>query len=397
MNYFFYNTYKYILILNIILLFLWGCSDKNTEKNNVDNNQILHFDVTSWEKEKTIPLKILDDIDFIPLETNDECLIGEIIKIVIENDLIYIQDRGYNQSILIFKLSGEYVNQIGSRGKGPGEFLEISDFVVDHNNLELLVLDMRQKKVIKYNLHNGDFKNEIKIDFSAINFVKLSNNKLCFYSNLPHHIKGLDYSITILDENYKLSNNYLPKDIYDTFLNYPHSLYKSESVYFASYFKDTVYKITENGVIPSISFNFGENKIPKNKLSVVKHVRDVVKIRNENELTYGLNNVIENTSFLTFNFYLQRKKNIVIYSKKTGNYYYGERYDGILSHFLNLKNISEYNHKFYSSVDAFLFKQIKNQIIDYNEVGIKNKYLKTYDALTSNANPILIAISYHKF
>lgn len=390
-----YHTSYLFIIFGYLLIY--GCNNRDKISKNIEKTSKLHFDVSTWEKGKVIPSNIIKDIEFIPLETNNQYLLGEIVKIIINDENIYIKDRGFNQVVFVFNINGKYLNQIGKRGKGPGEFLEISDFVVDRYNAELLILDLRQKKIIKYNLKNGEFKYEIKLNFRPINFVKLGNDKWCFYSNLPNQIQGIDYSITLVNDNFKVIDNYLPKNIFDTYLNYPHALYNSECVYFATLFQDTIYKITDKGVIPAISFNFGENKISEKKLLKTKNVKDVVKLLTDNNLTFGIKDVIEDKSHLSFNLDLQKAKNIVIFSKQSGNYFYGERYGGILYHFNSLKNLTVNNEKFFSSVDAFHFKQIKNDIEDSDEFSIKNKYLNIYNRISNNANPILIAITYHNF
>ncbi|MCX6227062.1 MAG: 6-bladed beta-propeller, partial [Bacteroidia bacterium] len=85
----------------------------------------------------------LEVVKLIPLETTKECLIGEIDKVVQFRNNIYVVDsRTYN--LLWFDSSGKFLGQIGQRGKGPGEYIEMHDFLVDTINELIYLLDFRK-------------------------------------------------------------------------------------------------------------------------------------------------------------------------------------------------------------------------------------------------------------
>ena len=72
-------------------------------------------------------------------------------------DLLYLYDqdsrlthiyKNNRQQLLVFGMDGKFKYQIGDQGKGPGEFLEINDFIIDKNNIELLDF----KKILTYSL-----------------------------------------------------------------------------------------------------------------------------------------------------------------------------------------------------------------------------------------------------
>ncbi|NBC27842.1 MAG: 6-bladed beta-propeller [Bacteroidetes bacterium] len=73
-------------------------------------------------------------------------MFGNISSIQVSSrEEIYVVDRSSN-SIKVYKPNGEYINQIGMRGRGPGEFSEITHFSIDHND-NLIVLDRHQSRV----------------------------------------------------------------------------------------------------------------------------------------------------------------------------------------------------------------------------------------------------------
>ena len=106
---------------------------------------------TFEENPQTLDFRTLIDTIYEPivLETTDDCLIGsEISKIAYSNDTIIIADAQTN-SIFIFDGNGKFIKKIHRVGRGPEEYLELTDvFVCDHH---ILVLDYEQSKVCCYN------------------------------------------------------------------------------------------------------------------------------------------------------------------------------------------------------------------------------------------------------
>ena len=131
----------------ILIVFLWGlcnsCTvqEKKTEGLRIDidsfQNQACQFDVHIER--------------YIVLDTT-EVLVNSSDKYIFKNQNIYISDR--KGSIHIFSDSGKYVNSISRQGRGPGEYLIVSDFDVDTQG-NVYVLCANSKKIIKY--HEPDY------------------------------------------------------------------------------------------------------------------------------------------------------------------------------------------------------------------------------------------------
>lgn len=64
--------------------------------------------------------EIASDVQYIPLETNDNCLIGGELNISISGNDIIAADH-QTRSFYRFNNSGKYINKIGNQGQGPGE------------------------------------------------------------------------------------------------------------------------------------------------------------------------------------------------------------------------------------------------------------------------------------
>ena len=72
-----------------------------------------------------------EDIKMIPLEFKDECILGEIRKVVMSDSYIFIMERNNPKGVYVFDHMGKYLYKIGNRGQEPEEFVDLSDFFIE--------------------------------------------------------------------------------------------------------------------------------------------------------------------------------------------------------------------------------------------------------------------------
>jgi len=81
-----------------------------------------------------------EDIRFIKLETNPDILLGNDIFLKISEDKIFILDKDYQKCVLCYSNVGIFLSKIGKKGKGPGEYIEIRDFIIKNDAHLITVL-----------------------------------------------------------------------------------------------------------------------------------------------------------------------------------------------------------------------------------------------------------------
>ena len=114
-------SYSHLLIL---FFFLFSCATKNKREDLVEIN---------IEPNKAGKYEIIDfiqDVQFIPLQTNDLSLIKAIREIKADNNHWYISDLSHFP-IKLFDKKGLFVSEVGKKGNGPGEFVDILDFFIE--------------------------------------------------------------------------------------------------------------------------------------------------------------------------------------------------------------------------------------------------------------------------
>jgi len=77
-------------------------------------------------------------VEIIPLETSKSCLISSIETMYLTDEDIIVQDS-YSR-VLRFNRQGKFLNEIGKRGNGPGEFTSIHKCVVDPHGKQVYAL-----------------------------------------------------------------------------------------------------------------------------------------------------------------------------------------------------------------------------------------------------------------
>lgn len=115
--------------------------------------------------------EVLSSHALVPLETTEESLVGEVMKIVKENGMYYLACDGRN--ILMFDGAGKYRGQIDRIGAGPGEYQQMGDFDVLGERIAVLDAD----KVYFYTLE-GDYVRRVELPFIATNIKLLPNGNI---------------------------------------------------------------------------------------------------------------------------------------------------------------------------------------------------------------------------
>lgn len=159
-----------------------------------ENKGLFEFDPNSL-KENSITLSdIADDITYIPIDNSIQ--LREIYDFhyprFINNSIYYYEN---DFGVLVFNRDGKFIRQIGSKGRGPGEYKIGLDFTVDNKTEKVYINDVNEIKVyskegqflLSFSLNKfGDMINKIEIfnsklfAFYAIQFDNTPNGWMVF-------------------------------------------------------------------------------------------------------------------------------------------------------------------------------------------------------------------------
>ena len=146
-----------IFIEAILLLLLAGCG-----KDNTSTDDFITVDVTksSYSPKKELVLQDFMDVEYIPLETNDEFVNHGNVQAVGEKYIIVTNYRN-DGDIFVYNRKGKAIRKINRKGQGAEEYTYCSGVTLDEDNNEMFIDDHFIKKVFVYDLE-GNFKRSFK-------------------------------------------------------------------------------------------------------------------------------------------------------------------------------------------------------------------------------------------
>lgn len=180
---------KYTILFLIFLGAAFGCTRKN---NRITHDAVvnIHFDLDNPGAIESD--YFLDSIRYVKLETDTNCFLSRIKKIICFNRKYYILN-GTNDVIFVFSCDGRYLSKLDRQGVGPEEYILINDFTIDKYDSTLTITDPSQEKELVYSANSLDFVKQRKLADSFRFFSAVSAGKYLLY--------GLKNEILLVDES----------------------------------------------------------------------------------------------------------------------------------------------------------------------------------------------------
>ena len=389
---------KFICLFICIVVFT-QCKNHTKNKPEIaqSSNEIIEINIEELDAKKNISYSsVFKSIKLLPLETNDDCLIGSIDKIVIHNDIVFVLDKRIGKALFLFNLDGRFIRKIGSVGKGSGEYMSPSSFTIDTENDQILILDRMKILVFSF---DGKLMKELPIERRNAPFSIENLNGVTYVNHLPNTQSENSFMLSALDENGHLMKTWLSTDTYSKGFRQQfvtgNQLFKAkDNIKYCKQFMDTIFSVQNLQVKPYITL-VSDNAI------TTKEISEVNKIRNPRELSdyfmktrrfLGASNYIESPSLIMFRFQNEGVTNSLFYWKNSGTIDCTE--------YLFHDDLSLIDYKtFYSTHENYFISCIDNkgenlqtffENIKNGEIKIPKIELEKIRGLTPNSNPIVV-------
>ena len=370
-------------------------------------------------------LKVSDfgkTIRYIPLETTDDCLIGDKPIIKVLKNFIVIESN--NNCFLFDKKDGSFISSIGHRGQDPEAYS--SNFSYTDEKEEFLYFEQQPDKMIKYDMtgkFSGKITFPIQSSYMSRNYLFTDKEIIAYHFEIVnsnnytlsfHDKTGVlkDTSILLLPKLDETINNIISISVIKSIDTYgcwsetglliidyrdekrqlsavnPVMLWNHDgNIRFRENYIDTIYNINEGKLTPYIAFNTGKWNWPVNERLN----------KDNNDKRIFISYVAENSAFLFFQFItgLYTDKHIIyngLYNKKTGETMIGKHSDGIqddLSGFMPFKpKTMSSSGEFVSLVDAFTIMEW----VENNPEAKNNTKLSFLKDFNDDMNPVILLV-----
>lgn len=262
-------------LLCVMLPALWACGGQKAEKETVEvvpeapvYPMTVPFE-TGVETEREVLLsEIADSVRFIPLETNEKCLIRDIVYAnILKTDKYFFLP--WIEALFQYTKDGKFVRKIGRKGSGPGEFNWISQIDVDEKN-GLLFMLTTSKRINVYDVESGKFLRSMKCpdidsgdfamldDTTSVTFLRNTNGKrkirLFVADTKGDTIKAFPRS-DLFELNSKYS--WMMGSNSDRYM-----FHYEDMVCCKDYYNDTLFTVTRDLLEPRYIFEMGKYSLP---------------------------------------------------------------------------------------------------------------------------------------
>lgn len=240
---------KVIFLLSIGALSLVGC--QSGQHTSLENPVV---DVrAAMQKESSISLKNdVENIEYIPLETNDSCLISNLLSLQVSKDFLFMYN-GKNGQVLQFDKKGKFIRRISRRGNGPGEYGMISELVVDNNQKELFVFQYGGP-VMVYSFE-GDYLRSDSTMEKTSGMYAFPNGKLALKGMIMTPFQQASWAGALRGINGELevTKNLYPISVSEDVCYMKDICFSpsTEGVLLFTACNDTVFRISDSGIKPA--------------------------------------------------------------------------------------------------------------------------------------------------
>jgi len=211
----------------------------------------------------TVPIgEIGKTIEYVPLETNSGSTLGNINQIEISDSYIFISD--FNR-LLQFDREGRFIRQVGTNGRGPGEYIYVSGFCIDDRKERVYIIAWGIYSVLEFD-YDGNFIRRFDKPFDSNRFFVYDSASFVFnLADVTNITDYSDYRIYFTDTNgipfLKIKNYNIRTSKPGIMIgNIPFYFYR-DSIRYKQFGCDTLYTFNGTGLDPYAIFDLGKLKM----------------------------------------------------------------------------------------------------------------------------------------
>lgn len=390
------NLFIGIAVLAIAAIATWFISCKNRQ---IIHDEAVVIQCLNCSKELNFSSEnnnLFKKVEYIQLETTDMCLLKEIDYIEIVDTCIFVVD---NKQVYKFsKNNGKFLSKIGSIGQGPGEYVAVMSLFVDKSKKEIIVLDLSQSKMIRYDF-SGNYisSNKIGINIGLTNTAfYMENGDILFNNHISPYSKSA-YSVSNVNaDSVKSLLSYEKFDLKGygfAFSNHPMT-YSAEGINCIMPFDNVIYCVKDAHIEAKYSVEYSGKPTDMSMATQEKPspLLNRLLMAMDNHFP-GFTAIFETSGKLILNTFDNMAKPAFFYAdidSLKGKYYaYSSTLDEINPIF-EISDVSE--NMFIAKLNASRLSEWKEQHKDMNE--IKNQQLRTIIENTDIENNPCIVIYY---
>lgn len=295
--------------LSILLGMIIITSCNNSKNPSAADNKVIKSIVLPYlidieknlSEAKSISLSSIGkQLEYIPLETNPNCMIQSIQHITFSEEFMFIADY---TKILQFDRKGKFLRQIGANGRGPGEYLGITGLCIDPKNKKIFVnVCSNGCEILEYDF-NGSFIKSFNLPWRSYQFIVYDTTGFIFhftYDNDSTAYSKYNFYITDHELNpiYKIKRNFIRKS--NIAARKIPLYYFNNILHYKQYTVDTMYTLENEKPKPYAIFKLGKTKLDPNVMFNARNP-NVAQMIKEISNYFEISKILETDNYLFTN------------------------------------------------------------------------------------------------
>ncbi len=261
------RTKHFILFQLVFLLLLASCHSDKKQEGNLYPLTIHVDNIDDAEDIEVTKDKYIKSFRCIQLETDTTVLIGSVIKVLYEDNRIYITDRN-GKNVFIFDGEGNFINKIYRYGQGPEEYTYVRDIFYDSREKTINLLahgGSSKTKIMAFDADGKELLKQTPIDLYLHEAMKSDEGFLICNSQQSVNDSSAFNRLTVFSEDFKKLYDAVP--ILPQWRNQgggPAELHKSKDgkIYCCPDNTRDVYEVTRDSAFLKYRFDFGKYNFP---------------------------------------------------------------------------------------------------------------------------------------
>ncbi|QZE13376.1 6-bladed beta-propeller [Halosquirtibacter laminarini] len=302
----------------LMLFFFVACNEGSNTKLSIKDGAFLLDNGQIDLKEKIVDINDLnfDITRVVPLETNEECLVGSFSDFLIEDGNIFIADDRKTKSVLQFSSDGKFKNKIHRVGKGDGEYLYISNFFKLNDGAGYAIQDIRLRKLLLFS-KDLEFQKVVPFPYSFEQIQPLGDSYIAVNRKSDsYYLSKLDSHFNIVDTLFKRPN-YVKKFEFGLSDHMKYNA-KTEEILFHPQLFNGLYKF--NGKEMKLSYGIKNKNLFPDKSFYVQHKdgdfnASMMDLTSNKKITFMI--AQETKTKVMLRYRIARESYISIFDKKT--------------------------------------------------------------------------------
>lgn len=201
---------------------------------------------------KLLSSSVFDDIEIIPLHGEMMPVLKPWCSMIVQNDTYYIS----SDIVHLFDMNGKYLKSIGTNGRGPREFMYISNTTIEENG-DISVYSSPEGLMFHYS-PQGKFLGTTDYKSKAVALAIANGFKYHFFGNG----RSPAFQLFVADNQDKVIGSYWPSSPVQNLIISPVFSEYNDTLILCPPYGGEVYKLFDGNVEVSYTFDFGAYEFP---------------------------------------------------------------------------------------------------------------------------------------